>query len=381
MRIPFLILRELLHRKGNALLTLIAVVTAVTLYVGFVTTGTAADRETSRLMRDLGFNLRLIPKQTDELAFWDRGYAEETMPEEYIQRFAEKQGLSYRHLVATLQQWTPLGDANVLLTGIAPEVSPPDGKKPPMIFEVDPGSVYIGYNVAARLGIGEGDTVTLGGETFTVARTLVESGSDKDARVYGNIRDVQRVLGQAGRINEIQALECLCRDPNVESIDILRAELAELMPEAKVIQLADKAKAREKQRLMSEGYFALMIQFVVVVCALWIGILAWLNVRERRHEIGIFRALGFGSTTIAALVIGKALVIGFIGAGIGFGAGTLLALQVGPDLFPVTASKIEPVYPLLRQALVAAPVFAALSSLIPAAIAVSQDPATTLREE
>lgn len=381
MQLIPLIFKELWHRKVNASLALLAIITAVALYVGFVTLGTAADRETARLMRDIGFNLRVVPKQTDELDFWDRGYAQETMPEEYIQRFAETRGLSYRHLVATLQQWTPLGDSNVLLTGIAPEVSPPDEKQSPMIFEVAPGTVYLGFSVAQRLGVGEGDTITLKGETFTVARTLVESGSDKDARVYGNIHDVQRVLGQKGRINEIQALECLCRDPNIKTVDILRAELANLMPEAKVIQLADQAQAREKQRYMTEDYFALMLQFVIVICAVWIGVLAWLNVRDRRHEIGIFRALGFGSESIAVLVLGKALVLGLAGAGIGFAAGTLLALRVGPEIFPATAKGLEPLYPLLRQALFAAPCFAALASLIPAALAVRQDPATTLREE
>lgn len=383
MRVLLLIIRELWHRKLHAVLSLAALTATVALYVGFHTLGAAMDRETTMLMRDLGFNLRIIPKGVDEVEFWQRGYALETMPQEYVERFATSPGLSYRHLVATLQQWVPAADMQVLLTGIAPEVQPPQAgsDKTPMIFEVAPGQVYLGHQVAQRMGKGVGDSVALLGETFTVAQTLAESGSEKDARVYANIGDAQRLLKLEGRINEIQALECLCRNPDVESIDILRAELAKLMPEAAVLQLSEKAKARERQRLTGEAYFALLMQAVLAACALWVGVLAWLNVRERRYEIGVLRALGYGSVTIGFLVLGKAALLGAIAAGLGFKAGSWLAGVYGPAVFEVTAKSIAPEYALLQQALWAAPLFAAACSLIPASAAVAQDPAIILRNE
>lgn len=65
MKIVQLILREIMHRKLNSLLSLLAIVTAVALFVSFFTTGQASKRETTRLMRNIGFNLRIIPKETD----------------------------------------------------------------------------------------------------------------------------------------------------------------------------------------------------------------------------------------------------------------------------------------------------------------------------
>ena len=70
-----------------------------------------------------------------------------------------------------------------------------------------------------------------------------------------------------------------------------------------------------------------------------------------------------------------------MGAAIGFVIGTALALKLGPDIFQITAKAIKPVYNLLIWSLIAAPVFAAISSFIPAMIAVTQDPAITLRDE
>ncbi len=63
-----LIIKEILHRKIHFLLGLLAVVTAVALYVAFVTTAEASNRETAKLMLKTGFNLRIIPKDTNMTA-------------------------------------------------------------------------------------------------------------------------------------------------------------------------------------------------------------------------------------------------------------------------------------------------------------------------
>ncbi len=63
MKTAHLIIKEIMHRKGNFLLSLLAVVTAVALFTAFFTTGEASKRETTRLMRDIGLNLRIIPKE------------------------------------------------------------------------------------------------------------------------------------------------------------------------------------------------------------------------------------------------------------------------------------------------------------------------------
>ncbi len=381
INICYLIFREILFRKFNFILSLLAILTAVALFVSFFTTAEASKRETTRLMRNMGFNLRILPKETDMDKFWATGVSAHTMPEDYVYRFAEKKGLSYAHLTATLQKRETWKGVEVILTGISPEVSPPDKKHSPMIFTIQPGTLYIGHEVAKSLDVKADDTVELFGTSFTVARCLPEGGTSDDIRVYGHLPDIQKLLGMEGRINEIMALECLCRDPNVDSVATLREQLADVLPGAKVIQMRDKAKAREQQRLMVEHYVALILPFVVVVCAIWIGALAMLNTRERQTEIGILRALGYGSGGIAGLFLGRAVVIGIIGAVLGFFVGTGIALYFGPDIFKVMAHTIQPMYVLLLWSVIVAPAFAAVSSFVPAMIAVTQDPAVTLREE
>lgn len=381
MRLLRLVLKESIHRKINFLLSLLATITAVALFVSFFTTGQASKQETTRLMRDIGFNLRIIPKETDMNDFWAVGFSEYTMPEEYVQRFAAYKSIYYSHLTAILQKKVTWRDSEAILTGLSPEVESPGAKKSPMIFTIEPGTVHIGFELARSFEVKRGDKIDVLGRYFIVAKILPESGSDDDIRIYGHLSDIQDILNMAGRINEIKALECLCFTPGQDPLTVLRGELEKILPEAKVIQIKSIAVARERQRQMVDSYFALVMPIVLVVCAAWIGILAMMNVRERQQEIGIMRALGYSSGDIALLFLGKALLIGIIGAFIGFIIGTGIALWFGTDIFKVTAKMIKPAYNLLGWSLIAAPAFAAISSFIPAMVAVTQDPASTLREE
>lgn len=383
MSILRLVLRELVHRQINLLLSALAVTVAVGLVVAYRTTATAAQRETVRVTRDMGFNLRIIPRTTDMDRFWAEGFSDQTMPEDSVKRFVQYTNtfFAYNHLVASLQRKFPLGDREVLLTGLAPTVTAEAQRGQPMGFTIKPGTVHLGFSVAQRLGRRAGETLTLAGRNFAVERTLVESGTDEDIRVYVALTDAQQLLGLPGRINEIKAIDCLCLTADQNPLAILRTELEKALPEAKVLQLRTLADARAKQRRTSEATIAFLTPLILLSCAGCVGALAILNVRERRREIGVLRALGFGSTRIAALFLGKALVIGIVGAFCGYGLGSFLALQAGPHLFLVTARSIQAQPALLGWAMLAAPLFTAVAMFLPTVLAVTQDPAVSLRED
>jgi ABC-type lipoprotein release transport system permease subunit len=254
-----------------------------------------------------------------------------------------------------------------------------------MTFSVEPGTVYVGFEVARGLDIKERGVVDILGRTFTVVKCLSRTGSSDDIRVYGHLHDIQSILNLEGKINEIKALECLCliEDENDKRsmLAIAQEQLAQILPEAKVVLVQGIAEVRQKQRAAMEGYLAFLMPVILAVCGAWVGVLAMVNVRDRQQEIGIMRALGYGSGKITLLFLGKAVIIGLLGAAVGFFIGTALALNFGPGIFKVTAKAIKPEYAWLTWSLIVAPVFTAVSSFIPAMIAVTYDPAVTLREE
>jgi ABC-type antimicrobial peptide transport system permease subunit len=385
MRFFHLIFREIGYRKVNSALSLLAVVIAVALFVAFVTSGDAYRKETRRIQLGMGQNLRIIPKETAMDQFWSKGFSDHTMPEEYVHRFAALEGYEYTHLTATLQQSLELQGRRIILTGILPEVMPPGRNQPPMTFSVEPGTTYIGSEVARFFDLEPGHSIDLRGKSLSVEKCLAETGSSDDIRVYAHLGDVQQVLGLEGRINEIRALECLCLieagDTDLDPLSLAQQQLAEILPTAKVLLLQGIAEVRQKQRAAMEGYLALIMPIVIVACGIWIGALAMINVRQRFEEIGIMRALGYCSKDVAFLFLGRSVLIGLLGALLGFLIGTGLALAYGPAVFQFTAKSMSPQYIWLFCCLIIAPIFAAVATLIPTVSAITWDPATSMRKE
>jgi len=381
MMILGLIFKEIRYRKTNFLFGLLAVMAAVALFISFFTAGKASERETARLMLSMGFNVHIISENTNTSEFLLTGLADQTMPEQYLEKLASQQAISYNHLLASLQKKISWRGFDVILTGLAAEICPPGSKKSPISYQIEPGNLYVGYRVAQTLGLKDSDTVEIEGKTLMVARCLSESGGADDIRIQCHLRDAQDILKLPGRISEIRAVDCLCFAPTDNSAQVLRNEIGSLLPQTQVFHTRSIASARAETRQMVKNLFAVIMPLVVVACGVWIGVLAITNVRDRQQEIGIMRALGYDSGRIISLFLGKAVVIGLVGAAIGFLTGTALAMRFGPDIFKITAkTMIKPEPFLLVISLIFAPLFAAVSSFIAAMIAATYDPAVTLRE-
>ena len=119
---------------------------------------------------------------------------------------------------------------------------------------------------------------------------------------------------------------------------------------------------------------------VVLGAAIWVGLLSLANVRQRRTEIGLLRALGKGSGLIAWLFLGKAVLLGLLGGLLGLVGGAWLAVGLGVGVLGVPVEHFALPYPLLLGALLGAPAVAALASYLPMLVGLTQDPAVVLRE-
>jgi len=200
--------------------------------------------------------------------------------------------------------------------------------------------------------------------------------------VFVDLSQLQAALGLGPVVSEIQAIDCTnCIAADADPTPLLQAELERAGVPARVLRLNKQADMRAQLRQTAHRYFTYATPFLVVICAFWVGAAVMSNVRQRREEIGVLRALGFGSGKIAGLFLGKAVIAGLVGAAVGFALGAWLAVTFGPRVFQVTAKAIQMDYSLLVWAAVTAPVFAAVASLLPTVSAVTQDPAVTLRQE
>ena len=374
---------EIGFRKLNALFSLLGLTLAVTVVVASQLLADADERETRRVTRDMGFNLRLISAETDLGQFYRDGFSRNEMDSAMLDRLATQltNNVSFNHLVGSLRREYTINGQDILLIGLSETyVAPGQGKKP-MGVVIKKGTIHIGSEVARKQKKGRNDTMHLGERQFTVANDPIETGTPDDITIFARLEDVQSVLRLEGKINEIEAIDCLCLTADQDPLAILRQEIGNILPEVQVVQMRTLADARAKQRQTREKVNQFVLPWVLVACAVWVALLAVLNVRDRRQEIGILRALGKGGGRIAGLFLGKAALLGLMASVFGAAFGTWAILEFGPSLFPVTKKAIQASPTLVWQMVVATPVFAAFVSFIPAMLAVSHDPAESLRED
>ncbi len=392
------------------------------------------NKQTRRLMRDMGFNLMIVHKDTNMSDFWAADFATADMPQEYVDRLAGDRRLTMvTHLVATFQQKITWRDRKVLLVGYLPETTQSHlRKKSPMGYDIESGTVILGHELGAAVVSavppqehGQDARATrqikVLGKTFRIARILPEQGSKEDITIAVHLDDAQAMLDKPGRINQIMAIGCRCVGADLAGI---REQLGEVLPETRITEFRSIALARAEQRdLVEAKQVAILAEMrenlrqrrqilserkevlsametsrekvqrlietlsevitplVVLAAAVWVGLLALANVRERRTEIGILRALGKGSGTIAGLFIGKAVLTGLIGAAAGVLLGTATAWWLGTGVLNLNAEQFHIDYFVLSVAIIGATLLSAVAGYLPTLSALMQDPAIVLRDQ
>lgn len=380
MKVPLLVLREARHRWPSALLATLAVAAAVALVHVFVLFGRAGEDQTRKIQRDSGLNVVVIPAATSLDRYWALGYSDQSMPAEYMAR-VEDQGVANR-LIPLLRRRVRVGEVDAMVTGIAGEVfKGGEAMKPVFGLDPAPGTCVLGGAVARGLGVARGESLDLLGEPFEVAQVLGETGTAEDVVVYVALAEAQRLFDLPGRINEIQALECHCGEDITDPLAHLRATLEPLLPGTRVLRQADAAEARRQQRLLAERTLRLATPLVVLLCGLLVAALAAANVRERREELGVLYALGHGPAFAGGVVLGRAALVGILGALLGGLVGELAAQQVGASIFKLGKAPIPEGPSLLPMSVLLAPLFAVAASLAPVLRAAITDPAEVLRRD
>ncbi len=424
MKLPHLILREIAFRKISFAASLAAVCASVCCVVAsfgllkdhdYQTMEileekkaelTALTRkhedETRKTMKNLGFNILILPKDQVLADLYAEDFASKYMPEEYVKRLAGSKIVTINHLLPSLTQkmtW-PEKKRTILLIGVRGEVPlmHKDPKKP-LLDAVPKGSIVLGHELHQSLGLSEGDKVTLMGEEFTIHKCYKARGNKDDISAWIDLAKAQKMLGKEGQINAILALECNC---SADRLPIIRNEIAGILPETQVIERGTKATARAEARLaakklkedalaMAEGhaletkaqlksFTATLVPLVIAGCSLLIGLLAFLNVRDRQAEVGILRALGLKSSQVYSIFLCKAAVIGILGTLAGLPLGHLVAVRSGKSLANSQGELLGASSNLFLLVLVATPLVTLLASWIPTLFAVQQDPSETLRE-
>lgn len=359
----------------------------------------ALDNEIRKITKAMGFNINVLPKEINLADFYATDFAQETMPYDYVQRLADSPIIkSIRHLRPALiakVDW-PEKQRKVVLMGVAGVVplTHVSNPKKPLADPIQSGTVNLGAELGQQLGLKDGDQVEFQGHQLTIKKIYGPRRNYDDITVWVDLPLAQEILQKPDQINLIQALECNCA--TIDRLAEIQGEISQVLgADVQVIELTTKAiaraKAREGVRLEGERTLARMqnrtlLQLVTMTVAgiLLLGMLAMSNVRDRRPEIGILRAIGASTGDIIKLFLSKSLVIGVLGSVcgviLGIVASQVLDQSTLADEMPIPWQNTVDTATII-VALVLTPLLSALASWWPAIRAATDDPAVVLTAE
>lgn len=379
--------------------------------------GAALQDVMRRTMRELGFNILILPSDQDLSELHLNGTLSRTMPEEYVNRLAKSGIVTVNHLLPSVTRrirWEEQ-QMDIILQGTRGEVPlMHSSDKKPLLNAVSPGQIVVGYGIHSRLKLKVDDRVTLMGQEFTVSTLHPERGSSDDVTVWIDLGQAQQLLGMQNLIHAILALECECAGDRISQI---RAEISQILPGTQVIerysQALTRAEARGKAKLAAEEslqkekeagaaaierelnsrvalqqrhqeFIGIIVPVIAGAGAIWAGILALLNARQRTTEIGILRAIGLKTSQMFLILLSRALLTGTAGAVLGFLAGQISASfwnEAVPASLSLDIREASDSVRLLGLSFLIGPVLSLVVTWLPAVVTIRRDPALVLQAE
>lgn len=372
-----MIRREVQRARLNTVLCLLSVLLAVGVLVAMFSLTRASVDATRVMMKNMGFNVLITPAGVDPARYQALDFQDEYMPEEYVKRLADSTVLA-QHFVGKLQKTVSVDGCTAVLTGVLPEVPKTGTRKRPMptAYVVPEGHVFIAAALAQALGAEPGQPVTIEGREFTVEKVLAEVGMiPDDIRIFAHLHDVQAMFDKPGLVNAIDALSCYCPVAAVDVIAALEESVHKVLPDVNVKPMHAILAARNEQRIMIYKLELAAVVIVILGSATAIWGLTYQNVRNRRREIGVLRAIGMPDGRILALFLGKILFYSVVGAALGCAAGHLAAVWFNTTGRPIT---VQPSF--ILAILCASPAAAGLFGLPSILVGLTQEPTDVLRD-
>ncbi|GAB4250773.1 MAG: ABC transporter permease [Thermoleophilia bacterium] len=234
--------------------------------------------------------------------------------------------------------------------------------------------VLLGANAADRLGLGIGSTFSLRGEQLRVVGRIEPTGTEEDDLIFADLGLVQRLWNRADELSFIE-VSAWCSTCPIETIN---AQISAEMPYARVSAVL---KAVESRKILIGQFrlFSLVLSGLMVLVGCLIVLTSTLSsVRERRGEIGIFRAVGYRRTHIFKIILLENLALALLGGFLGIGLAVIAHEPVAKAVAGVRAG-LPPSTTGLAAALLASLLVVLVASLYPAWQAARLSPTLAMR--
>lgn len=383
MRLTDIAIKNLMRRKAKAGFVMAGLVVGVAAIVAVISFVRAMTAEINHKMERYGANILILPR-TGDLQLNYGGINLGGVPfdiqqirQSDLQRLGTiKNAASIAATGPTLLGAVSAGNKDVLLAGI--DMNSAGILKPwwKLTGDLpDTNGLMAGADTARVLNLAIGRDVKINGRSMPVTGILEPTGSQDDHLLFARLSTAQKILGRQGRISMVE-VAALC---NACPIEEMVRQISGVLPDARVMAIQQVVKGR-METLQRFSAFSLGMSAVVILVGSLVVLTTMMgSVRERREEIGIFRAMGFRKSHVMRIIFSEAAFIsgpaGLMGYLAGTGA-TFSALRFFSDRDHVSIA-LDPA--LCGGALLLALAVGLAASVYPAIMAARLDPNTALR--
>jgi putative ABC transport system permease protein len=256
--------------------------------------------------------------------------------------------------------------------------------------------VLLGKRLADRLRFRAGDLAYINDRETKIAGVLSTGGEEENA-IIAPLHIVQAMIGKPGAVRRVYVSaitkpedEFARRDPRALSpadlerwscspyANSIAYQINQAIPAAQAEQI--RAVAQNEGVVLSRitGLMLLIGFAAILASALAVSATMATTIFERRHEVGLMRALGAAPSLIGGLFYFEAAIIAVIGGATGFALGSMVANRISRSIFHSAVELHAVVLPVVLLLAVAIACFGSAASI---RRALRTDPALVLRGE
>ncbi len=377
-----IIARQTRHNWVVALLIFLAMTALVSLYVYSKNTAAFSNRSMQLVMKNMGHNLLILPKEADPQAVYCGAEGLPLIPEDTTTQMSKSLKLASRYYVSVLQETVDVAGHSLVLTGIAPVARKDESReKRNMVLPLGADELRLGSEAARKLGAEVGSSLKILGKQFHTVEILPPKAGIDDCRVYMNLATCQELLGKEGQIQYILAFLCLHAGSLEKALALQEEKLSSDFPGFRQIARMDIAEGRYLARLTTSKSLRYLLAIVAAATVVVVAVTGLQEVHDRRHETGIMIAMGVSQTYVVGLYLVKTLALALAASVAGFLLGSLLAVQFTTPFLVVNTRPVTFLWTQFPAVAALTCAVAVAAELVPIAKLLSLDPSAILTEQ